>query len=222
MSEIYKFDGDYASDENLHKKLNDGYHVHKITIYFDKLIPNLPKNDLFYIQVSIGNYCCFLYEDSYEYIDNKLSLTVSSINVCRELYENTDIRIKTINDLDLNIISFTIEIKKNDIIIKSYYLDNNDYNNRKYLIKSNYFKSFDELITFVMDDSNLSYELSKKYLTTRSGTSCYYKYVIDENNFHYHLVHDNYYTQYDEDDDDIILDEGESNEKYQEYDEDDY
>ncbi len=180
MLEVYTFDNINNFNQDFHDKLHSGYHVHKITIYFDKEIINIKDTQC--ITVRIGNNYPEIYNYSYEFINNKISFTISSINI--EYFYNKKNSVKIFCNKNYNIKSFEIEIKKNNVRILcdfSTFVSKKDTKTiRKYVIKSDYFKTFDELIKYIMDDSGLSYELSKKYLTRHGGKSDYYKYVSDD------------------------------------------
>ncbi len=184
MSEVYTFDNvDNIFNQEFNDKLITRYHPNKITIYVDKEITTL--EDIQPIFVRIGTYTYRHYYDSYEFINNKISFTISSINV--DYNKHTKNKINIYCNKKYNIKSVEIEIRKKDLIIlcdeDNYDLNPNDIG--KYIIKSDYFNTFDELIEYIMHDSGLNYELSKKYLIQYSGTFWYTKYSlngIDEDN----------------------------------------
>ncbi len=214
MSEVYTFDNLNNFNQEFHDKLIIGYHAHKITIYFDKEIINIKNiQNLRSVQgtqtqlcgIRIGSYDLELYTNSYEFINNIFSFTVSSINTEYQYNKKNSIRISC--DINSQIKSFNIEIKKNDFMIcSSRNLEMTDLSLGKYIIKSDFFKTFDDLIKYIMNDSGLSYDLSKKYLTDKIGTYNYYNdehkynkdsYILDEGFNENKLV----INSYDSDDD---------------------
>ncbi len=230
MSEIYTFckveDGPSGKlnkfNQEFNDKLHNGYSPHKITLYLDKQIDNLDDTLLknIYTLITIVDIFFFVYNDSIEFINNKLSYTISSMNTTffknyEQIYVNINNNIYDIynlGEIKYNILSVDIELKKHDFIILNFNaqggLSRNEYN--KYIIKSNYFKTFDELIKFIMYDSGLSYELSKKHLTEKSGISNYFITRATENdpiliegfNDEKPIIYENDYIEYNDDDED--------------------
>ncbi len=194
MSEVYTFDSINNVNQEFSDKLRNCYYPHKINIYFDKVINCL--EDIEFITIHIGSTSIEQYIDSYEFLNNKLSFTVSSINT--EYYYNKSNIVKVFSNKNYNVKSIEIELKINNfrIICDSYGEGSGSIKN-SCIIKSEFFKTFDDLIEFIMDDSDLSYELSKKYLTKKGGSFSYYKYSDEDEDDDY----DNYNSE-------IVLYEG--------------
>ncbi len=203
MPEIYTFDRINNFNQEFNDKLHNDYYPYRITLYLDKQINNLEDIPVKYASsfISISGMFPMVYDDSIEFINNQLSYTVSSMHMTE--YKNNERNLIYIRIVpNYNILSIDIEIKKHDYTLLHSipaYLNKDDYG--KYIIKSNCFETFDDLIKFIMYDSGLNYELSKKYLIEQSGIHIYYK--DDED------IDDNNYYNYNY----IILSEGENNEK---------
>ncbi len=174
MSNIYTFyptikNNNYKFDFNqdFHNKINNDYIMHKITIYFEKEIVDLKKNTLF--SIGICHEYPDRYLDTYEFINNKISYIIPSFD---NDYIGNNKNIITAGYYPENIIkSVDVELKKHDVNIER----NIHFNGSGYcIITSSYFKSFNELINYVMVDSGMNYELSKKYLIQNNESSYFY------------------------------------------------
>ncbi len=213
MLEVYIFDNINNFNQEFQDKLHNGYCPHKITFHLDKQINNLDDILFKYIYelVSFNDIFPLLYYDSIEFINNKISYTVSSINMVEyQLSEKIMININEFRCSDIipnyKIISVDVEILKHDFMLIWRSLDYNiflfnDYG--KYVIKSDCFETFDELIKFIMYDSGMNYELSKKYLSERSGIQVYYKH----NNELEKDLQEDYFNNF------VILSKGENDEQ---------
>ncbi len=202
MSDIYTFyttpsnnKHKFEFNQEFHDKIIDGYVMHKITIYFEKEITSLDNKNIF--SIGICHYYQEPYLDTYEYLDNKISYILSNFEYMH-FDENQKVMLTAFYHPENIIKSVEVELKKYDINV--YY--DKFYDHEKYcIIQSNYFKSFDEIIKYIMDDSGMNYELSKKYLIYESGLTKFY----NGNPTEYDHLTDDYITLFEGDS--IIINE---------------
>ncbi len=163
---IYTFNGETINHEFHDKLVKENYIIKKITIYFDNEIDISYKNCFIFY----SNHSIEYFKNTFEYYNNKLSFNCHVDVSVETITKQFSI---TLNRKKIKYKYIEAEIYKPKIYIyrieNDILLDNND----DLIIRSDYFKNFDELILYIMDISGLNYELSKEYLTYYGGQYSY-------------------------------------------------
>ncbi len=154
-----------VNNKEFNDKLNQGYIIHKFTINLNKRIDILNK---YYTKIIIlfNNHFLHYYKDV-EYYNNKITYTICNLYYT---YIDDEENIISIYDVDSTILNFEIELKKQ--IIDTTDIGMEKYND-KLSIETNVFNNVNDIIIFVMNESGMNFELSKKYLFDYCGCPIY-------------------------------------------------
>ncbi len=174
--EKYTFKHNEINNEFHDKLVKENYVIRKITIHLDKEVDRKYNYWIYYDYYTYIDY----FSDSIEFFNNTISFT------CNQIIQKTISNFRYHFSIKYNGEYIDYKLIEVDILKPEIYIwketDNlfKSIKNSDLIIKSNYFKTFDELINYIMDVSNMNYELSKKYLIGYGGLYLYSYYKNNE------------------------------------------
>ncbi len=148
----------------LHNKLLDNYVIREITVYCNEIIDINEINKIKqYSKIPLTyGFQLIDYFDNIIYFDNQITIK------CYHLMDPCIKKTGYLDCRDLNVKYYEIKIEKPEILLEKIDNDTMEYDDideeNDITICSNYFNDFEEIITFYISVSGMTYEQTKEYL----------------------------------------------------------